>query len=246
MTIGIITVSYNSGKTIYRTLSSVECQSIIPDEIIVIDGGSQDNTLDIVESFVNLPIKVVSEPDSGIYNAMNKGLELFSSDIVGFLNSDDAFCDVNCLEKIKLAFESRIKVFCSGVNYVNHKDQIIRKWLISREHLNFDNGGHVPHPGFYTYFSIIKELKGFNEEFEIASDFDLMLRVMKAVEIDEIHVDEGILVNMLNGGTSNSSIKNILKGNREIRQSLRNSGYNVTYIYTIRRWLSKVNKMIVN
>lgn len=246
MTIGIITVAFNSGNTINRTLASIESQTIQPDEIIIIDGQSSDNTLDIVKEYMHLPIKVLSERDTGIYNAMNKGLKICSSEIVGFLNSDDAFCDIYCIERIKQGMKSPVKVFCSGVNYVNNSDKIIRKWIINEASLNFAKGGHVPHPGFYTHLSIIKELNGFNEEYEIASDFDLMLRILTAVKVEAIYFDEGILVNMLHGGTSNSNIKNIFKGNREIRQSLRNSGYNITFAYTIRRWFAKALTIMTN
>lgn len=248
MTIGIITVCYNSEKTISRTLKSIENQSVIPDELIIIDGGSSDRTLNIIQEFKNLPIKIVSESDDGIYNAMNKGLKMCSSDIVGFLNSDDSFYDDSCVSRIKRSFEgnAKLRIFTSGVNYVKADDSITRKWRVAKADMNFTSGGHVPHPGFYIQRQLLTKIGDFNESYKIASDFDFMLRAFNLVNHDEVHIDQGALVNMLEGGASNANIRNILRGNAEVRSSLKSNGYKVDLTHTITRLVKKLLQRIKN
>jgi glycosyltransferase involved in cell wall biosynthesis len=248
MTLGIITVCYNSEKTISRTLKSIENQSVKPDELIIIDGGSSDGTLDIVQEFKSLPIKIISESDDGIYNAMNKGLKLCSSDVVGFLNSDDSFHDGSCVLRIRQSFEGNAKIiiFTSGVNYIKADDSITRKWRVAKADIDFSSGGHVPHPGFYFKRQLLTKLVEFNESYKIASDFDFMLRAFNLAHDDEVHIDQGVLVNMLEGGASNANFRNILRGNAEVRSSLKSNGYKVDFTHTFARLLKKFLQRIKN
>jgi glycosyltransferase involved in cell wall biosynthesis len=240
MTISIIIVCFNSGKTIGRALESIRKQVVLPDEVIIIDGGSIDNTLQVVQSFDDLTDIVISESDTGIYNAMNKGLKLASGNIVGYLNSDDEFSSHDVIFKIKEAFNRNIgsKIFVSGVDYLKTNGSLSRSWRLESVQ-PFELGWHPPHPGFYARRSLLTRLGGFNEEFRIAADFDLMLRSFEVTEINEIVVDHGKVVNMYLGGVSNASVRNVLKGNSEIRRSFANNGKQVTIIYTIKRIAKK-------
>lgn len=241
MTVGVIMVTFNSESTIQRALSSLRNQSEKVDELIVVDGGSTDNTLAIVSCFDDVVTRVITEPDSGIYNAMNKGLGLSQSDIVGYLNSDDEFAHTTSVKMIKDNFKKNcgIKIFISGVDYLEPDGVLSRQWRLNGIG-HFISGWHPPHPGFYAKRSLLLNLGGFNENYRIASDFDLMLRCFLSVEKEEVAVDDGKIVNMYLGGASNSSLRNILKGNAEIRKSFVSNGINVTILYTLRRLTKKL------
>ena len=234
-------VCFNSGATIRRALESIAFQIVQPDEVIIIDGGSKDNTLEILNDFSCLPLKVLSEPDNRIYNAMNKGLILSQSDVIGFLNSDDEFSDLGSLARVKESFvnDSQAQIFVSGVDYVKSSGVVSRKWRIEKIQ-SFESGWHSPHPGFYALRELLLTLNGFNEDYRIASDFDLMFRSFLTVKNENIIVDAGKIVNMYLGGESNASLKNILRGNKEIRHSFRSNGIKVSLVYTIKRLINKI------
>ena len=239
-------VCYNSERTIERALSSIQRQKVLPDELIIIDGGSTDKTLKIVKSFGDMVNVIVSERDNGIYNAMNKGLKLASGDIVGFLNSDDEFSGDDAMHKINEAFRinKKTKIFVSGVDYLDANGSLSRRWRLEKVK-PFVSGWHPPHPGFYASRTLLMDLNGFNEAYRIASDFDLMLRSFIATEINDIYVDDGKIVNMFLGGASNASLRNIFQGNAEIRRSLTDNGIKVTIMYTLKRLTKKlINKWL--
>jgi glycosyltransferase involved in cell wall biosynthesis len=241
MTISVIMVAYNSSKTIARALTSIMNQSRLPYEVLLIDGKSEDETLRIAARFKNsIPLKVISESDEGIYNAMNKGLHLASGDVVGFLNTDDEYSDKDSLNRVYKAFKdnSDIEIFVSGVDYLNNDNKISRKWRLNGIK-PFQSGWHPPHPGFYASRKLLLQLDGFNEHYAIASDFDLMLRAFEKVDSENVVVDKDKVVNMYLGGTSNASISNIIKGNREILNSFKTQEIRVTYLYTVKRIVKK-------
>lgn len=244
MKIGIVIVAYNSALTIERTLKSIAHQIVLPDKVLIVDGKSTDNTLQIVSKFKELPITLVSEKDEGIYNAMNKGLRLIDTDVVGFLNSDDAYTDVKFIQRMYSVFRNQRqqKIFLGGVRYVNNSGDVKRVWRVSHESLNFRNGGHPPHPGFYAKRELLLEIGGFNESYNIAADFDLMLRALSRVNPNEVFLDNNLIVDMLEGGESNRSVINILRGNAEVRDSLNRNGIEVGFVYTVKRILKKISK----
>lgn len=236
----IVMVSYNSEKTIARALDSIFKQTRQPDEVLVIDGDSTDKTIRIIESYDCSYLRYTSEKDDGIYNAMNKGIKRAQGNILGFLNSDDELSDSQCLERIMSVFDrnEKIKIFMSGVDYVKSNGTISRKWRLN-DIQPFKSGWHPPHPGFYAQRDLLRSVKGFEEKYRIASDFDIMLRCILRVERDSLFVDKGKVVNMYLGGASNASIKNILQGNKEIRHSLRSNGFAISILYTVKRLTQK-------
>ena len=241
MNISIIMVAYNSSLTIARALESIKKQTRPPYEVLLIDGNSKDDTLKVAKRFnSSLPLKIFSESDNGIYDAMNKGLRLAKGDIVGFLNTDDEYSNKDSLERVYKAFEenSNTEIFVSGVDYLKSENKISREWRL-KGISPFYTGWHPPHPGFYTKRELLLNLKGFNESYKIASDFDLMLRSFQCVENEQVHIDKKKLVNMYLGGASNASFQNILLGNREIRASLNSMGFRVTWLYTLKRLVKK-------
>lgn len=239
----LVTVCYNSESTIRETLDSVRNQIEKPDEYIIIDGGSKDSTLEIISEYQDIVTNVISEPDNGIYDAMNKGVKRAKSDIIGLLNSDDTYIDSYVLHRVKRHFQEGAKIFCGGVNYVDNTGKIKREWQLETDVMNIEQGWHPPHPAFFASRKLYQELGYFNLEYPIAADFDLMIRFILCNKTSTA-LYRYPLVNMKLGGESNASIKNILKGNNEIRHSLKKNGLRGGYIYTFRRLLSKLNQRI--
>lgn len=243
MKISLITVSYNSEKTINETFESIKKQNLTGFELeyILIDGLSTDSTIELSRNYDDLISIRVSEIDSGIYNAMNKGLELATGDVIGFLNSDDVFLENNVLLSVAKAFENKnIDIVYGNINYINHNGKIIRKW-ISGNQKSFANGWHPPHPAFYAKKSLFDREGDFDESLSIAADFDLMLRFMEVSGSNSKYLDK-VFVNMKLGGESNQSFKNIKKGNNEIIKSFKKYGIKPSYFYTYRRWLNKLKQ----
>lgn len=243
MKISLITVSFNSEKTIKETFESVKNQILIGFELeyILIDGLSNDSTIEISRNYDSLITKIISEKDLGIYNAMNKGIELATGDIIGFLNSDDVFIENDVLFSIVKTFENQnIDIVYGNINYVNQKGKIIRKW-ISGNQKSFSSGWHPPHPAFYAKKSLFLKYGNFDETLVIAADFDLMLRFMKVAGSNSKFLDK-FFVNMKIGGESNKSLKNIIKGNNEIIKSLKKNAIKPNPLYRLRRWLKKLKQ----
>jgi glycosyltransferase involved in cell wall biosynthesis len=224
--ITVVIVSFNSGATIEDTIISVKNQNYSNIECIVVDGLSTDNTLDILNKYFNVITKVISENDTGIYDAMNKGIINATGDIVGLLNSDDVLADNFVLKRVSEVFLNNQDIdACYGdLCYVKQNDlsKIVRYWRSN----NFKNGlfkyGWVPpHPTLYVRSKIYKKYGGFDTSYMIAADFELMLRLFEVFHIHSAYLPH-VLVKMRLGGTSNRSIKNIIVQNMEIRRALRN------------------------
>ncbi len=224
MKISIITVCYNSAKTIAHTLRSVREQTYEDIEHIIVDGGSKDNTLAVVGVEGAHVRKIVSERDGGIYDAMNKGIALATGDIIGFINADDFYATSNVLETVAAAFKRNAVDSCFGdLCYVSQTDpeKIVRYWRsIAFVPGAFENGWCPPHPTFFVRRSVYQHLGGFDLNFKIAADFELMARYLEVARISSCYIPE-VLVKMRLGGTTNSSLSNIVKQNSEIRQALK-------------------------
>jgi glycosyltransferase involved in cell wall biosynthesis len=222
MKISIITVSYNSERTIEDTLESVTNQTYKEIEHIIIDGKSKDNTLKIVSKF-NHNIVIVSEPDKGIYDAMNKGIKIASGDIIGILNSDDLYFDNTILKKIvdEFTLDNKLDVLYGNLLYVKENDisKIVRKW-ISCDYYNryFESGNVPPHPTLFLRKNVYNDVGLFDLQFKLASDYELMLRIFKKHSFKTKYLNE-FIVKMRLGGATNKNFKNIYLGNVEILNS---------------------------
>jgi glycosyltransferase involved in cell wall biosynthesis len=227
MKISIITVSYNSATTIGDTLRSVAGQIYRNYEHIVVDGASTDNTLQIVSQVGGPGVRVVSEPDKGIYDAMNKGLELARGEVVGFLNSDDFYPRPDVLERVYQAFKDLgVDAVYGDLCYVRRDDPtaIVRYWRSSPFTPGlFAKAWCPPHPTLFVRRSTYQRLGGYDLRFTIAADMELMARFLEVHQVAAHHIDE-VLVHMRVGGTTNRSLKNILQQNREIWEALGQHG----------------------
>jgi glycosyltransferase involved in cell wall biosynthesis len=225
--ISIITVCYNSEKTIGDTLRSVFEQKYENIEHIIIDGGSTDRTLAVVATAGAHVAKIVSEPDNGIYDAMNKGIALATGDVVGFINADDFYPGPTVLAVVASAFESSGADCCYGdLCYVKQEDvsKTVRYWRSAPFTLGlFGRGWCPPHPTFFVRREVYKRLGGFDLSFKIAADFELMARYLEAAQITSLYIPQ-VLVKMRLGGTTNRSLINIFKQNVEIRRALSSIG----------------------
>ena len=231
--VSLITISLNSQKTIQKTFESVNDQSIKNIEHILIDGGSIDNTIHIAKQFSHIN-KIISEPDKGIYDAMNKGIKNSSYDIIGFLNSDDQFFDHNSLSLITNHFHEDIDCGFGDLIYTDSNNKIKRFWKGSDYKQGLFKKGWMPaHPTFYCRRSVYELFGLYDKSFKIAGDFELMMRFLEKHRIKSKYIPK-TLVNMKIGGVSNRSLKSKLDILKEEFRAFEQNGFKInklSYIY---------------
>ncbi len=225
MKISIITVTLNSASVIQHCLNSVKEQKYENIEHIIVDGKSDDETLSILKSQRNYFTSLISESDNGIYDAMNKGINIATGDIIGFLNSDDFYANNNVLSKVAEIFTTNLSIDAcySDLIYVDQltASKTVRYFKSSKFQPGlFSKGWCPPHPTFFVRKSIFERYGNFNLDLKIASDVDLMIRFLEVNKIQCLYIPE-IWVKMRMGGTTNKSLKNIFLQNREIIFSLK-------------------------
>lgn len=220
--ISIITVAYNSAETIGETMESVVRQTHANFEHLVIDGASEDRTVAIAKERSTPHTRIVSEPDEGIYDAMNKGLSWARGDVIGFLNADDMFADDKVLSRVAKAFEDPAIEACFGdLLYVTEDNQFVVRYWKSQpySHGRFARGWSPAHPTFYIRRSALDRLGYFNLSYRLAADTEFMLRYLENGGVRAAYIPH-VLVRMRVGGTTNSSVRNIVQQNREILRAL--------------------------
>ncbi|MDN3619157.1 glycosyltransferase family 2 protein [Polaribacter undariae] len=243
MKISIITVSYNSETTIETTLQSVVNQTYDNIEYIVVDGGSTDGTLSLIDKYKSHIDKWVSEPDKGIFDAMNKGIKMATGDVVGIINSDDLFNSDRSIEKVMNVFNSNIELdsLYADLYYVSQTDtnKIVRRW-ITGEKRPFNKGWHPGHPTFYVKKKVYDKRGLYNIDLALASDFEVMLRFIEKYQISTYYLKEP-LVRMRLGGASNNSFKGLITQNIDCIRAFRVNNLKVNkFMYPIYRLLPKL------
>jgi len=231
--ITVVTVSYNAESTIVDTIQSVSSQTYECIEYIIIDGGSTDGTCSLIHENIQSVDKFVSEPDRGIYDAMNKGIRLATGEIIAFINADDFYASDNVLEKVVNAFKDpKIDAVYGDLCYVNRSkpSKVVRYWK-SRKFVSssFEKGWCPPHPTFVVRKDIYNRYGGFDLRYKLAADADLMIRFLEVHKLSVKYVSD-VLVNMRLGGATNRSIRNVIKQNREILAALREHGLKTSVI----------------
>ena len=227
MKISIVTVCFNSGRTIAKTFRSIDKQSYQNIEVIVVDGGSTDDTVDVVKSFGNLVDVFVSETDNGIYDALNKGLRLATGDVIGILHSNDFLASTTVLEEVANSFTKMpgMAILLSSINFVtDNGDEIIREytargfkpWMLSF-------GLMPPHPGSFFRSDVYTQVGPFNTSYRIAGDFDLFVRAL-AIKRLVYKVIPLVSVSMTTGGASTSGLKSYQAVTKEFARSLSANG----------------------
>jgi len=213
MKVSIITGVFNKVNTIEGCIRGILEQSYKDVEHIIIDGGSCDGTLDIIYRYKDKIAKVVSEPDNGIYDALNKGIRLASGDIIGILHSDDFYAHNRVIENVVSVFKKENVDSCYGdLQYVSKENpyRVIRYWKVSPySHEKFRYGWMLPHPTFFVKKWVYDKYGYFNTDFKIAADYELMLRFLARHRISTYYIPE-VLIKMRIGGVSNRGLKNLL------------------------------------
>ena len=220
MNISLITVTYNSSKTLRDTIVSVLAQTYQDIEYIIIDGLSKDNTMEIIKEYepqFKGRIRWVSEKDSGLYDAMNKGFRMATGEVIGIINSDDLIAEPTAIEDVVRCFESNnsIDAVYADLYYVAQNDtsKVIRYWKSGNQR-PFAKGWHPAHPTFYVKKVVCEKSGLFDLSFKFAADFELMLRLIEKEHIKLYYLPKA-LVRMRLGGTTSKSLSNIIKGNIE-------------------------------
>lgn len=243
MKISVITVCYNSEKTIETAIESIINQDYKNIELIVIDGKSTDSTLDILKKYDNHIHTLISEKDKGIYDAMNKGLQKATGDIIGTLNSDDLYVKNNILSKIVSKFNhTNCDIVYGDLYYVkqNNTNKIIRHWVTKPfKPDSFKKGWHPPHPTFFVKNHVYKNFGYFNLKYKLAADFELMLRLLEKHRINSAYINIP-LVKMRLGGATNKNLKNIFNQNIECYKAFKNNNLKVSILYPFYRLIPKL------
>lgn len=226
-TISVITITYNSEKTLRDTIDSVLGQTYGDVEYIIVDGKSKDSTCDIVREYGDKITKFVSEKDNGLYDALNKGIRMATGDVVGFLHSDDVYASPNTLKLIAEAFlHFNVDSVFGDLVYVDQADtsKIVRFWRSGKFHISKALAGWMPpHPTFYAKCSVYEKYGGFNTTFKIAADYESILRFLVRFRISSFYIPL-VLVRMRVGGESNKSVKNLIRKSREDLRAMRING----------------------
>jgi glycosyltransferase involved in cell wall biosynthesis len=241
MLISLITITYNSEKYLRDTIESVLRQDYPDIEYIVVDGASKDATLDIVKSYepqFNGRMKWISEPDKGLYDALNKGIRMATGEVVGILNSDDFFTSNSVLSKLATTFKNtHCDAIYGDIHFVNpnYLDKCVRYYSSATFRRSFMKIGIMPaHPSFYIYKKFFDKLGYYKTDYKIAADFELLLRFLYIHQINAqyIYLD---VVTMRMGGMSTKSIKNrIIIMNEQLKAFRENGIYNNALILSLR------------
>ncbi len=225
-TLSLITATFNAEKTLAHNIRCVAQQSIAVEHVIV-DGGSKDDTMKVVEAHREHLAQVVSEPDDGLYDAMNKGIRMVTGDVVGILNADDFYPSDHVLERVRAQFDDPDVGACYGdLWYVDEHDtdKVTRRWQAGAfERNKFYWGWMPPHPTFFVRRELYDQFGDFNLTLGSAADYELMLRFLLRHGVKARYVPE-VLVHMRAGGVSNASVSNRLAANRMDRQAWRVNG----------------------
>ncbi len=245
--ISIITVSYNSERTIGETIKSVLSQTYPFIEYIIIDGNSNDNTLAIIKNYESRVNKLLREPDNGIYDAMNKGIAMATGDVIGILNSDDIFYDEQVIEKIAEAFSKNTELDCLYGNIVffgSDKYKTTRTWKTKQySRYYFELGEVPPHPALFVKANVYKEAGLYKTDFQLSADQEFMLRILKLKKYKSFFLDQYI-VRMRIGGASTMGLKSYLISTREIKRAWNSNGFSYPVWLYILRPIKKAMQLI--
>jgi glycosyltransferase involved in cell wall biosynthesis len=245
MKISVITATYNSAKTIKSTIESVLAQSYADIEYIIVDGNSHDETMQIVKSYepsFRGRMKYVSEPDKGIYDAMNKGIGMATGDVVGILNSDDFYTSDDVVQRIVEAFDEDLDAVYGDIHFVNPDNlkKCVRYYSSAVFRPSLLRFGFMPaHPSFYVRKRIYNECGKYSLEYKIAADYDMMVRFFYNHGIKAKYIKKDF-VTMRMGGASTRSIKNIMKANLEDVKACNRNGLYTNLFMICLKYLIKV------
>ena len=245
MKVSIVTVCYNSDRTIEDTLKSVLSQKYDNIEYIVIDGGSTDTTNEIIDKYSDLISLYVCEPDNGLYDAMNKGILLATGDLIGILNSDDILADDDIINKLVSHIGVNDGVYADVGFYAEH-DFLDKKRHYSSKGFTkdkFSRGMMPAHPSFYAKKECYERAGFYRTDFKIASDFDMLLRIFSLPNTSFTYLEEEIVKMRLGGVITSGFMSNYIL-NIEILQSCQSYGVNANWFSIISKYPRKIMEYI--
>jgi len=246
--ITVVTVCRNAAATIGETLSSFFSQTHPEKQLIVIDGASTDETVSIARRYACSQLTVISEPDRGLYDAMNKGLNAFSGEAIGFLNADDRFHNPEALADIAIALNDAD--LCYGdLDFVDpqRRGRVVRQWRATPWRKGaFRAGWMPPHPTFYCRREVVERVGAFDLRYRLAADYDFMLRALELGDCRAAQISK-VLVDMGAGGLSSAGIKARLRHNLEALDSRRRwLGAGLVDYALFAKPLSKASQFVVS
>ena len=245
MKISIITITYNSAKTVQRALESVQSQTYKDIEHVIVDGASTDGTKELIETYAkqHSNVRWISEKDKGIYNAINKGIALATGDIIGFLHSDDMLYSADSIGQIAAAFEDKnVDVVYGDLQYCSG-GKVVRRWKsndFNPRALKY--GWMPPHPTVYVRREVYQQVGEYDEWFHISADYDMMLRIFTAGYKSK-YIPE-VLVSMETGGASNKNTKARLSKTQEDYIVLKKNHVGAGYLTVACKQLRKLRQFL--
>jgi len=244
--VSIITVCFNSADTLEDTIASVSRQRCADIEHIIVDGGSTDGTQDVVARYNGRIKKFISEPDEGIYDAMNKGIRMGEGDFVGFLNADDVYADDGVVSEVAAtARAGEVDGVYGDLVYVRRDDtsKVVRYWKAGEYRPGaFRIGWVPPHPTFFCRRELFDRYGPFDAQYRLAGDFELMLRLIERHRIRVGYIRRP-LVRMRVGGRANT-VRGVLRGNHEILHAFAANGLRPSPGFFWRKPLAKVGQLV--
>ena len=248
MKISVITVCFNSAQTIESTLRSVAIQTAAEVEHIVVDGASTDGTLDIIARQGGHIARLISEPDKGIYDAMNKGLGLATGEIICFLNADDVYADTGVLEMVsEIMAKNDLDALFGDAEFVSpdRPNQPLRRYRSVRFHPERIAWGWMPaHPALFLKRSVYERFGTFRTDYRIAGDFELVARIFHGGTLRYQHVPQ-VLVRMRTGGISTGGWRNTLLLNQEVLRACRENDISTSLPKILSKYPAKLLEFLL-
>jgi glycosyltransferase involved in cell wall biosynthesis len=247
MKISVITVCYNSARSLELSLQSVAEQDWSAVEHIVIDGASTDGTREILERFRSRLAYLVSEPDNGIYDAMNKGIAYATGDIVCFLNADDQYACANALSKVASQMgDHNLDALMGDVGFFHQRnsERMVRRYRSERFRPSRLAWGWMPaHPALFLRKEVFQRVGLFKTDYRIAGDFEFIVRVFHGHALRYRHFPE-VLVNMQTGGLSTSGLRAKITLNQEVLRACRENGLQTNMLKILSKYPAKMLEML--
>lgn len=247
MTISIITVVYNGEKYLADCIESVISQTYSNIEYIIVDGGSNDGSLEIIKKYQNHITHFISEKDRGMYDALNKGIKMAKGEVVGILNADDILASPDVIASIAQTFTSeRPDALYGNLNYVDPKKitKVVRKWVAKPYTKKSIVLGWMPaHPTFYAKRALFEKLGYYSLNYGSAADYELMVRFLFKNDVKTVFLNK-LIVNMRTGGMSNASFKNRYRAFINDYKALKANDVPFAAVTILLKKLSKITQFI--
>jgi glycosyltransferase involved in cell wall biosynthesis len=243
MKVSLITVSFNSGATIANTIESIQAQDYSDIEYIIVDGASEDNTVELIKSFGTKIDKWISEPDKGIYDAMNKAIKMATGEVVGILNSDDFYSATNIISQVVTAFhDPAIDAVFGDLVFVdpNNLKKVVRKYSSAKWNPEKFAKGFMPaHPTFFVRRKYYEQIGLFKTDYKIAADYELLIRFLYVHKLKYRYLPIN-MVTMRKGGVSSSGMRSNIILNDEIIRGCRENGIQTNVFRVYPKYFTKL------